>query len=167
MANLMEHSTHTLDISDDEGRTSPTKGDRCNKENIAPAGYHTTTNSPSRRDLMTEDVRSPLADLETKEFYAEGCDASSVVILPTEDEESDDKPTREGPFSHTRPCANAATEGQHGWGSLLAQMDAKTVSACGADEDTARGIQIWESESAKDEAEAIENATVTAGKQDI
>lgn len=167
MANLMEHSTHTLDISDDEGRSSPTKGDRCNKENIAPADYHTTTNSPARRDLMTEDVRSPLADLATKEFYAEGCDASSVVIIPSEEEECDDKNTKKSPCSPTRPCANAATEGHPDGEPLVAEMDAKTPSASGADADTAAGFQIWESESAQDEAEAIEHATVTAGKQCI
>ena len=167
MANLMEHSTHTLDISDDEGRSSPIKGDCCNKENVAPVDHQTTANSPSRRDMMTEDVRSPLGDLETTEYYAEGCDASSVIIIPAEDdvEEANEKATMDGPFSPTRPRPYAAIEGQHGWESLLAQMGAKTDTTNEIAEDGTTEIQIWESESAKDEAEAIDDVNVAAGKQ--
>ena len=165
MANLMQHSAQTLDISDDEGNSSPAKGDRCNKENVAPADYHIAANLPSRRDMMTEDVRSPLGDLETKDYFAEGCDTSSIIIIPAEDEEEfNEKAATEGPSSPTRPRANAVTEGQHGWESLLAQMGAKPNAVNEIEEDTAAEIQIWESESAKDEAEAIEDAN-PVGKQ--
>ena len=163
----MQHSAQTLDISDDEGSNSPSKGDRCNKENVAPADYQTAPNIPSRRDMMTEDVRSPLGDLEAKDYYAEGCDASSAVIINAEDDEevANEKATVEEPSSPTRPRANAITEGQHGWEPLLAQMGAKTKGVNELDEDTATEIQIWESESAKDEAEAIEDADAVVGKQ--
>lgn len=165
MANLMEHSTHTLDISDDEGRSSPTKGDCCNKENIAPADYHTTTTSPSRRDAMTEDVRSPLGDLAAKDYFAEGCDASSVVLISAEDDEITDNVTTEEPCSPTRPRANAAGESQPGWAFLLAPIGANRDSANDVDEDATTEIQIWESESAKDEAEALDNATIPTDKE--
>lgn len=154
----MEHSTHTLDISDDEGRNSPSKGDRCNKENIAPAGYHASTNSSSRRDMMTEDVRSPLGDLEAKEFYADGCDASSIVIVPAEDDEPTEKCLVE---------ANTATEIQHGQEALPALIDDKTALLTSNLDEIAPEIQIWESESAQDEAEAIENANAAAGKRAV
>ena len=90
-SNLMEHSTCTLDISDDE--TSKTKMfDEENKENIAPdsginapvsnavAAIHT-----SRKHMMTDEPRSPLGDLEASDYYAAGCDATSYITIPVED----------------------------------------------------------------------------------
>ena len=167
MANLMQHSAQTLDISDDERNCSPARGDRCNKENVAPADYQTAANLPSRRDMMTEDVRAPLGDLETKDYYAEGCDASSVIIINAEDddEEVNGKALAEDPSSPTRPRADAVTESQHGWESLLAQMKGKGNTANEPGSDATEEIQIWESESAKDEAEANEDANAAICQQ--
>ena len=155
MANLMEHSTSTLDISDDEGHGSPTKGDRDNKENIAPADYQQGGNSPSsRRDLMTDEVRSPLGDLNAKDYYAAGCDASSIFVVHTdevghEDETSDPSPT----------LARSTAD----WEALV--RDANTDAyledpSCNAE---APEIQIWESESAKadEDASALDDLAST------
>ncbi|KAL8723998.1 MAG: hypothetical protein Q9181_007032 [Wetmoreana brouardii] len=83
MANLMEHSTHTLDISDDE--KSGKFRDDSDKENIPPPGCPASAVRPiARRDMMTEDVRSPLVHLEASLYYAPGCDSNSVIDAPQE-----------------------------------------------------------------------------------
>ena len=164
MANLMEHSTHNLDISDDESNSS--KGDKDNKENIPPmdgpaAMIPTTQVTTTRGDVMTDDTREPLGHLEAKEFYADGCDASSIITIAAEDssEQIVDKlssaiDTQES-SSPPLPRANVVTEVQNGWEDVMARFAAKNTTA-GADIGTenenskeAAEIQIWESESAK------------------
>ena len=96
-ANLMEHSTLTLDLSsDDEGSVKDDRG----KENCPPEGY----DGPSRvavkvevvrKKVVTEEMddggRSPLSDLETEGFFSEGLDESSFVIVDGVVEEVDVK----------------------------------------------------------------------------
>ncbi|KAL8955091.1 MAG: hypothetical protein Q9193_006915 [Seirophora villosa] len=84
LTNLMEHSTHTLDISDDENRGK--FRDDSDKENIPPPGCPASAVRPvGRRDLMTDEVRTPLGKLNAAEYYAAGYDAASVVNAPQED----------------------------------------------------------------------------------
>ncbi|KAL8717278.1 MAG: hypothetical protein Q9225_005465 [Loekoesia sp. 1 TL-2023] len=84
LTNLMEHSTCTLDISDDENR-GKFRDDR-DKENIPPPGCPASAVRPvARRDMMTDEVRSPLAKLNASDYYAPGCDASSVINAPQEE----------------------------------------------------------------------------------
>ena len=81
---LMEHSAYTLDISDDENRGK--FRDDCDKENIPPPGCPTSAVRPvSRRDVMTDEVRSPLGKLNAADYYAPGCDAASVINAPQEE----------------------------------------------------------------------------------
>lgn len=93
-ANIMLHSTGILDISDDEGRSKDCDGR--GKENVPPhdapgAASHavsvSTKSGASRKDMMTDEPRTPLGDLNATDFYAEGCDASSVVVVPADDTE--------------------------------------------------------------------------------
>ena len=85
MANLMEHSTSTLDISDDEGGVSP-KDDR-GKENIPPEELSDSISSaqlsinPSRLIQMPDELREPLGELNPADFVPEGIDASDVVLV--------------------------------------------------------------------------------------
>lgn len=89
-SNLMEHSTSTLDISDDETRAAR-KDDR-GKENIPPVdGLNAPARSVSRSDIMSDDTRAPLADLNAGDFYAPGCDASSVFVEAAEGSIDSDK----------------------------------------------------------------------------
>ena len=172
MANLMEHSTCTLDISDDE--SSPQKGDKDNKENVPPTDY-TTQLSSSRRDMMTDEARSPLGDLEAKDFYAEGCDASSFIIVPAEDcsnEKTVGASKVEGSSlpSHS-PSDAVATDTEQNF--MLAELVAKTdASANQVDlsleqdiSDETSTFQIWESESAKGDND-VENLPSNAPVQD-
>ncbi len=86
----MTQSACTLDISDDESKTA-TREER-GKENIppielnpvvttAPATAATTEVPTSRKDMMTDEPRTPLGDLNPSEYFAEGCDATSVVLV--------------------------------------------------------------------------------------
>ncbi|KAK0346923.1 hypothetical protein LTR02_003968 [Friedmanniomyces endolithicus] len=107
-ANLMEHSTLTLDLSSDDEGSKRVKDDR-GKENCPPEGYeagiasravdsvavvserapsHVRTEIIRKKifpDEMDDGERSPLSDLETEVFIPEGLDRNShvVVDLPT------------------------------------------------------------------------------------
>lgn len=84
LTNLMDHSTCTLDISDDENRGK--FRDDCDKENVPPPGCPTSAVRPvGCRDIMTDEVRSPLGKLNAADYYAPGCDASSVINAPQEE----------------------------------------------------------------------------------
>ena len=158
MANLMEHSTCTLEISDDEGRQSP-KGDRDNKENIPPLDFQTMGNVPtSRRDLMTDEPRSPLGDLDAKEYYPEGCDASSIFVVPADDVDNEKQADIAQPISAvTSTSINEGEKLQQGCQVSLSNTSEKVhlADTVANDEETPE-IQIWESESAKAEDEVDE-----------
>jgi hypothetical protein len=94
-------SVEACDISDDERKTTPR--DVHQKENIPPADFRRARTSPStgaaastyvaasRKDMMTDEPRSPLGDLNPADYYAEGCDAASVVLV-AEDLAEPEKP---------------------------------------------------------------------------
>lgn len=94
-ANLMEHSTQTLDLSSDDECVQKEKSDR-GKENTPPEGYDAPTASrPAPKqikkteiirkklvvDEMDDGERSPLSDLETDTFIPEGLDKDSHVVV--------------------------------------------------------------------------------------
>ena len=100
-ANLMEHSTLTLDLSSDD-EDCKKANDYRGKENTPPEGYDAPTasrsSSPtaavpvlvSKKDIMRKKVakdemddgsRSPLSDLETEDFYPEGLTKDSFVVV--------------------------------------------------------------------------------------
>lgn len=104
-ANLMEHSTLTLDLSSDEESSKRDREDK-GKENVAPSDYDlpsdstrgttSSTASPSLRagkktiirrkiakaDEMDDGERSPLSDLETEDFFAAGITKGDFVVVP-------------------------------------------------------------------------------------
>ncbi|KXS93421.1 hypothetical protein AC579_8893 [Pseudocercospora musae] len=102
-ANLMEHSTLTLDLSSDDEGAVKQKDDR-GKENTPPEGYDAPTASRSpvegvaprqikKKDIvrkkivvdeMDDGARSPLSDLETEPFIPEGLTKNSHVIVDEE-----------------------------------------------------------------------------------
>lgn len=88
MANLMEHSTCVLDISDEEGKSS---SDDRGKENIPPvealaqpvlrrAAPRGDANTASRAVEMADNPRSPLGELDPKSFASENEDVSVKVV---------------------------------------------------------------------------------------
>lgn len=109
-ANLMEHSTQTLDLSFDD-ETTKAQRDCRGKENEAPEGYDAPTasrlassaNEPTppsptrvkktefiRRKIteMDDGERSPLSDLETDEFIPQGLEKDSHVIIDASPEKT-------------------------------------------------------------------------------
>ncbi|KAK2763153.1 hypothetical protein FQN54_009789 [Arachnomyces sp. PD_36] len=85
MANLMEHSTCVLDISDDEGKAQ-NAGEGRGKENIPPqegavgGAMPSTVVASSRKDMMTDETRTPLGELNPSDFCPEGVDATSCIV---------------------------------------------------------------------------------------
>jgi hypothetical protein len=102
-ANLMEHSTQSLDLSFDDVTAKAQRDDR-GKENEAPEGYDaptasrqsTNANEPAlpaptrvkkteliRRKIveMDDGERSPLSDLETDEFIPEGLTKDAHIVI--------------------------------------------------------------------------------------
>lgn len=184
MVNLMGHSTCTLDISDDESRLRAK--DERGKENIPPMDIPLSSTSAAteiqgttiavpitRKDAMTDEPRTPLGDLNAKDFYAEGCDANSFTTVPGDDAE---KPTTTSsndniPATSSKLSQEFTLDMPTSSSSLLrkAELDALITGAmpvaindneeadtdieAGNDdeEDAATDIEIWESGSAKEE----------------
>jgi hypothetical protein len=167
LSNLLGHSTQTLDISDDESKAED-KNDR-GKENIPPAELGLAVPVPSaapstripvsRKDMMTDEPRTPLGDLNAADFYAEGCDESSYFVYPAED----NKATYAQPFDFTNQTVSKndiaaliqATAPKDIAQDEQAKIDGAFPLPSTLDTDVAdTEIEIWESGSAKDEAEA-------------
>ena len=170
MGNLMEHSTCTLDISDDESRQAAK--DNRGKENIPPLDFPgslsrsvaVTARPVSRQDMMTDEPRSPLGDLDARDYWAEGCDASSYNIIPAEksnvklvEEPVKAKPLVRGFNPVILTDSKVSAGSQEMWKDLLAQIETKKSSAATAlsvadgTKDNEAPIEIRESESAKGE----------------
>lgn len=189
MSNLMQHSACTLDISDDESRRAA-KDDR-GKENIPPLDEPTASSSingtvvaaPSRgsdrRDEMIDESRMPMGELNAKDFYADGCDASSYIIVPAE--KSHDKlATVSTPVEvkttaePTLPPVTTLPQKQDGWKDFLAQVEESkktltpiNVADLPAEHEPQPEINIWESESAKgDEVDLEEKEASTMPLQE-
>ncbi|KAG9235169.1 hypothetical protein BJ875DRAFT_399589 [Amylocarpus encephaloides] len=200
--NLMEHSTCTLDISSDEETEARLRDER-GKENVPPLDdisqtrtLLTTTSSSldiaedtvtgikarirARRSRLVLDEnaieidRSPLGDLAAEDFYAEGCDGSSVFLIVDEDAESDVEQEEVVPLECEIPHVPTTTTFD-----FVAEVKGKgreiDASARGLDveslmqkddfdlapkaalleplEKADEGFEVWESGSAKDEGE--------------
>ena len=176
----MTQSATILDISDDEGKARD-RADR-GKENIPPNDVlvvpsgtitHSSTSAKvpsSRKDMMTDEPRTPLGDLNAADYYPEGLDASSVVLVQDEVAEAgktsgiDEVVAAEVPSEpNFEPEAVVTAEGVENGvdlSSLLTgsapNFDLQNLDAADARSETVpepTDIEIWESESAKDEKE--------------
>jgi hypothetical protein len=176
ITNMLQHSTCTLDISSDEESEQRARRERAegrDKENIPPADdVSQTSSSASRRaapspvdEMVVEKVRGPLAEMDAADYYPEGCDGSSVVIVPG-DEDMGGEEEREvaPPTVDAAAAANAfefAPEQKENLDavsvdSLMAQSGEPAAKAAVLEpmEGTGENFELWESNSAKDEAEA-------------
>lgn len=99
MTNLLQHSTCTLDISSDEESERKARRDRDegrDKENVPPVDDVSQTQAQRMADaapagpddMVFEKTRGPLGELNAEDYYPEGCDGSSVVIIAEDDEDS-------------------------------------------------------------------------------
>ncbi|CAK3835733.1 Hypothetical predicted protein [Lecanosticta acicola] len=112
-ANLMEHSTLTLDISSDEEGGKKDREER-GKENTPPEGYDVPLLRESEVvrtkkvcEEMDDGERSPLSDLEAEPFFAEGLSKESCVVV---DEEKPSLESRVVDGEKEKPFAASAGE---------------------------------------------------------
>ncbi|ROW01962.1 hypothetical protein VMCG_05606 [Cytospora schulzeri] len=95
MTNLLQHSTCLLDISSDEECAQKLRREKAEgrgKENVPPADDVSQTSvrratTTSEGGMEYEKPRVALGDLNVEEFYAEGCDPTSVIIVPGDDDD--------------------------------------------------------------------------------
>ena len=189
MTNLLQHSTCTLDISSDEESEQRARREQAegrNKENIAPADdVSQTTSARAARaagifdDMVIEKQRGPLADLRVEDYYAEGCDGTSVIVVPGDEEEAETViDETEQPLRDTEPQEDIPVfeESTH-----LAEVEAISVDELmGKDEPalkaaalqpiegTGESFELWESSSFRDENEApVSPAPIVQDVQDV
>ena len=174
LRNLVEFSTQTLDISDDESK-SPDHDHR-GKENIPPSELPggisaaidnnvASTVSISRKDMMTDESRKPLADLDARDLHGEEEGAGSCSMSEQKPSLDDGK----SPFAFNEMAAQSTrttspvetrTGNQDAWKDILAQVVQKSQDAISVCETTPWEVapdltqnesvfEIWESESAK------------------
>ncbi|KAI1487799.1 hypothetical protein F5X96DRAFT_672287 [Biscogniauxia mediterranea] len=182
MTNLLQHSTCVLDISSDEESETRRQRERAEgKENVPPADDVSQTTSSSRSRARHADVdamivekeRCPLGEMDVKEYYSEGCDENSVVIVPGDDheEEEEDQPSSSSSSSATtkivdlglKPVeeeeeeadADADAESDKTAEQLMRKTEEPAPCAAVLEplEGTGESFEVWESGSAKDEAE--------------
>ena len=92
MTNLLQHSTCVLDISSDEETAQRARREnKEDKENVPPVDdvSQNSRRVRARRDdeMVVEKQRVALGEMKAEEFYAEGCDETSVTIVPADEEE--------------------------------------------------------------------------------
>lgn len=172
LGNLMQHSAQTLDLSDDEERKARRLAE-VGKENIAPPEYTGRQRAISRRDMMSDDPRTPLGDLKPSDYYADGCDANSYIIVDGAKDVKIATNVEKPAVSRPSPT-EAGSANQDMWRELLASVDttaakaATTAAVEPAPETPHEKIDIWESESAHgdNEPEPQEPVTTTTSLED-
>lgn len=160
MTNLMQHSTCVLDISDDEGKAElSSRG----KENIPPAelgiDLSRTATAAARKTEMTDEPRSPLAELNAAGYYGEDCHAFSYAVVYDEEETTSEKKTTLPPLprnpthpTHTRLSSLSSIS------SILAATQPVKAAASAKPTVSEAEIELWESQSNADESEkAVES----------
>ncbi|KAJ4251915.1 hypothetical protein NW762_011215 [Fusarium torreyae] len=153
MSNLLQHSTSTLDISSDEESQRKANRDRAegrDKENVPPPDdISQTRRAPRADDMIVEKERVALGEMNTADFYAEGCDETSVILVPEDDEPQAQVPKESVP--ELKPI-NPSTEDID---RLMAKPTEGTTKAAVLEpiEGTGESFELWESSSAQDEAE--------------
>jgi len=97
MTNLLNHSTCTLDISSDEESEQRMRRE-CDegrdKENVPPPDDVSQTSSAIRGaracdfdDMVIDKPRGPLAEMNVADYFGEGCDYDSVILVHDDDED--------------------------------------------------------------------------------
>ncbi|PHH51831.1 hypothetical protein CFIMG_001877RA [Ceratocystis fimbriata CBS 114723] len=182
--NMLQHSTCVLDLSsDDETKTRADKdhAEGRDKENVPPPDDASQTSSSQAAARANEDAmiieqkRTALADLDVTEFYAEGCDESSIFVVPADEEtDAEDDVSTATPSVASATTPDAASPEQEEENVPLSQarmieaIDNTTVEellsrpASSQKEklpapdsvDASEGFNIWESESDNGESQS-------------
>ncbi|PHH62597.1 hypothetical protein CDD81_6831 [Ophiocordyceps australis] len=155
MDNMIQHGTCVLDISSDEDCAKKARREEAegrDKENIPPADYVSEIlTRPTRRRatcMTAADCarRVALAEMKAADFYSDGCDETSIFIIPADEElPADEPPTESEALSETDPLK--AVE-------LLMATHKPPKVVLEPLPGTGESFDVWESGSSKDEDEA-------------
>lgn len=175
MTNLLQHSTCVLDISSDEESETRLLRERAEgKENVPPVDDVSQTSRPRTAravdadEMIFEKERNPLGEMNVRDFYAEGCDESSIIIVPGDDDEeakteyefAADAPAEEPAIAMPvsgEPSLVVAEDGTKTLDELMLKTEesAPTAAVLQPIEGTGESFEVWESGSAQDETEAV------------
>ncbi|KUI62420.1 hypothetical protein VP1G_09541 [Cytospora mali] len=172
MTNLLQHSTCLLDISSDEEceqKLRREKAEGRGKENIPPADDVSQTSvrrgtTMSEGGMEYEKPRVALGEMNVEEFYAEGCDPTSVIIVPGDEEdgtvvngEQSEEPQQEQaalPHSESAPELKVdATSSVEEPSEPEQPAEPETLPTLEPVEGTGESFELWESASAKEEGD--------------
>lgn len=179
MTNLLQHSTCVLDISSDEESERKATLERAegrDKENVPPVDDVSQTSARRAPRLSTEDMvvekeRVALGEMNTADFYAEGCDETSVIIVPADAEECAqvettgvDTATNNFAFAPELSKSEPAAEVSASIDALMSKEpeDSSKAALLQPMEGTGESFELWESGSNKDETEAVESVVPAA-----
>ncbi|KAH8908560.1 hypothetical protein BR93DRAFT_490283 [Coniochaeta sp. PMI_546] len=201
MTNLLQHSTCTLDISSDEESELKARRERDegrNKENMPPVDDVSQTSVHSARDraaaasvnpddMVFEKTRGPLGELNAADYYAQGCDDSTVVIVPG-DEDGEEQQLVAAATEPAAPIVIAedpapaldVAEDFEFAPELKVEVDVNIDVLMGKESDasskaavlqpiegTGESFELWESGSQQDEAEPISAPSPCEVRQDL
>lgn len=178
MTNLLQHSTCVLDISsDEESAQRARRENKEDKENVPPVDdvSQTSRRVRARREdeMVVEKERVALGEMKAADFYAEGCDETSVTIVPGDEEEEQPKaeqkkPSMEVNFNFAPELQALPPVTSEEEAELEAPKDEDIDILMGSrSEDsskaavlqpmdgTGESFELWESGSSKDEGEAV------------
>jgi hypothetical protein len=178
MTNLLQHSTCVLDISSDEENESRRLRERAEgKENVPPVDDVSQTSRPraarlaaSADDMVFEKERNPLCEMNPKEYYSEGCDENSIIIIPGDEDDETSVPNefQLAPEAHPSQPVDAGAEAElmfepelvkeeisSSVEELMRKTDQPAPGAAVLEplEGTGESFEVWESGSMKDETE--------------
>ncbi|OTB00246.1 hypothetical protein M426DRAFT_324468 [Hypoxylon sp. CI-4A] len=180
MTNLLQHSTCVLDISSDEESESRRARERAEgKENIAPADDVSQTSRTraarqvSEDEMAYEKERNPLGEMDVRDYYAEGCDENSIIIIPADDYEENEQPQQQQQVESLQADSNQESlsesttavfedllqpveeDQDKSIDELLTKTEEPAPCAAVLEpiQGTGESFEVWESGSAKDEAE--------------
>ncbi|KAF4847293.1 hypothetical protein CGCSCA4_v005432 [Colletotrichum siamense] len=172
MTNMLQHGTCVLDISSDEESERKLSRDRAegrDKENVPPSDdvSQTSARRSARRasddEMIFEKERTALGEMDASEFYALGCDESSVIIIPA-DEDEEEEPVASAPVPEVNDCppevqaeSDEPVVESRDVDDLMGKSTEPAANAAVLEpiEGTGESFELWESGSAKDDAEVV------------
>ena len=162
MTNLLQHGTCVLDISSDEEAEQKRTRDDTDKENVPPMDDVSQTARRAARvgvdDMVVEKERIALGEMNTADYFADGCDETSVILVPA-DEEAESKATSKFDFE-PRLRNVESTWDSKSIDELIANASPSKASVLQHIEGSGETFDLWESGSAKDESEKEVSAVV-------
>ncbi|KAM0328856.1 hypothetical protein ACHAQA_005272 [Verticillium albo-atrum] len=168
MTNMLQHGTCVLDISSDEESEVKATRERAegrDKENVPPADDVSQTTARQIRsqedDMIIEKQRIALGEMDAAAFYAMGCDETSVIFVPADEEEEAEVPAPStfefAPELKVNASETVLEASKEAVDELMVKTDVPPAKAAVLEpmEGTGESFEVWESDSTKGDAEAL------------